>query len=89
MTWYSYKCGGCNQVQDLEFPMGKAPDTIWLPCDGCSPNYALEHRRLWVFAGVVFRGGGWGGRPEHRPPSNTVSLKHAKEKLGYRGVEPW
>lgn len=87
MITYSYKCSRCNQVQDRQFPMGKAPSQINLSCDNCSPWDPVPLTRMWVHAGIVFHGDGWGGKKDMVYPANTVSLDQAR-RLGYVGPDP-
>ncbi len=44
-------------------------------------DFIAEAFRVFQLSGMIFK-------TPKVPPSNTVSLKYAKEHLGYKGVEP-
>lgn len=50
---YVYRCEGCAEKTELEYRMGKQPDTI--ECPGCGE----AARRVFTVPGITYNGTGW------------------------------
>ena len=54
MPTYVYKCKACEYVEEHEFPIGKAPETL-----GTCPECESWVKKVILPAAVSFKGGGF------------------------------
>ncbi len=81
MAKFEYRCSGCGQLTEEEFAVGMALGKITEFCPVCQLNIAKH--RIFSPIGLVFKGNGWGGKPDKKYPPNTVSLEEAKSIARY------